>query len=98
MPNETDDHIFVELRIDGSYYYQGDSYNAKELSKVLMAQFWSGEISSKKLEIHCLKHLKLSQLEDFFTFAEYKIKPVGTKDFKFTSECSGNDAKWTFDN
>ncbi len=97
VPDEKDEHIFIQMAVDGSYQYQEKSYNAVQLSKLIKEQFMNGKIHSRKLEIHCLKYLKFLQMADLNTFSKYNMKPVDTKDFRFTSECSGNDVKWTFD-
>ncbi|CAD5252509.1 conserved hypothetical protein [Alteromonas sp. 38] len=97
VPDEKDEHIFVLMQVDGSYKYDGQIYNAKDLSKELKARFMANRIPSRKIEIHCLKYLKFHQLGDLNVFSQNNIKPVDTKDFRFESECSGNDIKWDFD-
>ena len=98
VPKETREHILIKMAVDGSYEYQGNFYNAIQLSKLIKSEFMEGKVTSRKLEIHCLKYLRFLQMSDLNTFSKYKMKPVDTKDFKFTSECTGNDVDWTFDN
>jgi hypothetical protein len=98
VPDEKDEHILVLMQVDGSYKYDGQFYNAKDLSKELKARFMANQIPSRKIEIHCLKYLKFLQMGDLNTFSQYNIKPVDTKNFRFKSECTGNDVTWDFDN
>ncbi len=96
VPEEKDEHIFVQMQPNGSYMYDGQSYNAERLSVEIKERFLAGKIPSRKLEIHCLKYLKFVQMADIDLFSKNNIKIVNSSDFRFKSECTGNDIIWTF--